>query len=185
MDTAFAEWTPAPAGAAPWTVIAILVTAAIIASSARLVPARHWVVVLRSGCVVRVAASGLVVHVPGVEQQVLLTRNAVEVPLVVRGRSADGTEVRLAADATFRIVDPALAAKFSPTPLQLATDEAERTLGALIRRCDLGSLAVLPSYGDVLEQIPVPGVRTIALRIERIDVELTIGLLRAASGQTK
>ncbi|WP_406047281.1 hypothetical protein [Kribbella sp. NBC_00889] len=187
MPAALALWTPAPTGAAPWVVFAILLSAAVIAGSARLVPTGHWLVVVRSGRVVRVAASGLTFHIVGLERQVLLARGPIRMPLVVCGRSTEGAEVRLLAEATFRIVDPALAARSSLEPLQLAADEAERTLGGLIRRSGLASLAVLPTYDHDLEQTLITGrgVRLTALRIDRIDFELTACVLRAAGHQVK
>ena len=145
MEAALALWTPAPAGAAPWAIVAGLAALAIMAASARLVPIGQWIVVLRFGRAVRVAASGLAFHIPGMERQVLLTRTAVQVPLVAWGRSVDGAEVRLAAHATLRIVDPGLAAQSSAEPLQVAADDLELALAGLVHRSDLASLAALRS----------------------------------------
>ena len=177
MAPSFATLAPAPPGAARWVVLAVLVIAAAIASSPRLVPRGHWLLVLRSGRAVRLAESGLMFRSPGLERYLLLVRGTVRLPLAVTSRSAEGVDVRIWGELTVQIVDPVRAAAGSVVPLDVAADETERELARLVSRSDLMSLAELPSDAGV--SIDVPGVRVDGLRIDRIEIELSTLVLEA------
>jgi len=123
--------------------------------------------------------------VPFLERYVVLLRETLRLPLAVTGRSAEGVDVRLWGELALRVTDPARAAETSPDVLELAADETERALVRLISRTDLLALTELPGRDHVT--IDVPGVRLVDLQIDRIEIELTVCVLRAvmAAAQTK
>ncbi|WP_328997738.1 hypothetical protein OHA18_25120 [Kribbella sp. NBC_00709] len=179
-------FTPALASPAAhsWAILGGLATlAAGAAVEPRRVPRDQWLVVLRSGRVARVATTGTTIRLPLLERYVWLPRAPICHPFVVTARTSEGIDVRLSGEIAIQIVDPAAAAEVSLSPTDLALDQAERALARVVGRCDVVTLAELPTYLDV--EVAVPGVHITALDIGKVEIELTRHAVRSVADQTK
>jgi regulator of protease activity HflC (stomatin/prohibitin superfamily) len=155
----------------PTVILAALVVLGLItAIEPRVVPRGHWLVVIRAGRVHRVHAAGPVARIPLLEQYVWLPRAYTRRQFVVVARSNDDREVRVGAEIGIRIVEPALAAASTQSPMDAALDEAERALARTISHYDVDHLAKLPGHLDLA--IDVPGVEVTTVAIEDIEVAL-------------
>ncbi|GAA2805731.1 SPFH domain-containing protein [Kribbella solani] len=173
-------WAGEPAAAYPLVVLAVL--AVVAAVEPRIVPRDRWLVVLRSGLVRRVLATGVSVRIPLLESYVWIARGRTRRPLTVTARTGDGTEVRVAAETIIEVVDPLAAIQLSLTPVDLALDETERALRQLIARHDVVSLAALRTC---TVPVDVPGVVIGELELGKVELELTPQAIRSVADQTK
>ncbi|MFG1909539.1 hypothetical protein [Kribbella sp. NPDC048928] len=173
----------APA-AHPWAILgALLVLAALAALEPRVVPRARLLVVLRSGRVDRVVTTGLAIRCPLLERYVWLPRACMRQPLSVTARSREGIEIRVSGEIDVQIIDPAAAVEHTLFPVDLALDEAERSLTRMVARSDLAALADLPAYVELM--VEVPGVQMTAVEIGTVEIALTPHALRSVAAQVK
>ncbi|GAA1608702.1 hypothetical protein GCM10009804_75410 [Kribbella hippodromi] len=168
--------------AASYPLIVLLVLALAAAVEPRVVPRDRWLVVLRSGVVRRVLATGVSVRIPLLESYVWIARGRTRRPLSVTARTGDGVEVHVAAETTIEVVDPLAAIRVSLTPVELALDETERALRRLIAQHDVVSLAALRTCALTID---VPGVLIGELDLGKAEFELTPQAIRSVADQTK
>lgn len=151
--------------------------ALLAVTSLRWVPSGHVLVVLRRGLVSRVAGAGLRLRLPFADRTEVLDVEVQEVPLVVRGVTADGHDVRLLAMAQARLVAPSPLERFVD-PLASAQAAAQRVLAEAVRCravADLtdGLTQSWPSLVAAVDAATRPrGVRVLDLELAELDVLL-------------
>jgi regulator of protease activity HflC (stomatin/prohibitin superfamily) len=178
-------------GGMVWWVVGLGVLAVAAATSLRIVPEHHRVVVSRLGRVVGVRGPGLVFAVPGVEQLSTVSLRPVHLTVTVSATTRDGVPVHLVALVACRITDPALATVAVPDPHSAVMDAVERRL---VREVARSELAELWSEGEQLEAhverevAPAAatwGVEVTEVEVTDVEAQLTAELLRTTERRTE
>ena len=160
-----------------WVILLLAVATVLAMSAIRWVPQGQRLVATRRGVVTRVAGPGLFLRVPGADQVLFEVAGPEELPLAAHATSRDGTDVRLLLTALVRRSPPAPAQAYVD-PWNAASPEAERVLGELVERTDLGDLAGVleESLGSLLTTIDEAcrprGVEVLDLDLVELDALL-------------
>lgn len=152
----------------------------LVCASVRSVPAGHCGVVVRMGRTLRMAPPGLLVVVPLLDrmERVALGPRSID-PLVLTATTANGVEVRMAANVLWEVADPMAVARLRDEPDAYVAESVERTLHHMVAERDLGSL--LHARHDVVAGLPGaadPLLRPLGMRlvdVDLLDLEVRVG----------
>ncbi|WP_340537577.1 hypothetical protein [Nocardioides sp. GXZ039] len=163
-----------------WLVLALALSGLVVAILLRWVPQGHALVVTRRGLVSRVRGSGPALRLrPDADAHLVATEPG-ELPLLVRGTTADGTSVRMVVRAQVRAVLPEPGTPYRD-PVVAAVPAAEGVLRRAIEDApgdDLTDLPIRlrrswPSLTGLADRETSPlGLRILGLELLELDVVL-------------
>lgn len=167
-----------------WALLVVPLLALLVVSSLRWVPAGHLLVVTRRGVVSRVTGAGLRLGWPLLDRAEVIEIAAQELPLLVRGTTRDGSDVRLLVVGQVRLLPPSPEQPYLD-PLLSAGAAARRALATVVRRLDVSALpdALVHAWPSVVESVDAAvrpcGVVVLDLTLSELDVVLPTAALTA------
>lgn len=160
-----------------WALLAVPFLALLAIQSVRWVPPGHLLVVTRRGVVSRVTGAGLRLRWPIADHAEVIEVAAQELPLLVRGTTRDGSDVRLLVAAHVRLLPPSPLERYLD-PLPSAETAARDALAGCLRRLDVAALpdALLRDWSGIVSTVDAAtrprGVRVLGLSLTELDVVL-------------